>query len=100
MSACFRAARSGLRGFNDALPSFEQDVAVQAAHANDISWADLVEEFKYLRLATISLFKSLPQEAWDRTGMASDNPVSVRAIAYIITGHVTHHKRVLQEKYL
>ena len=88
------------RGFNDALPSFDQDIAVQMAHANNTSWADLVEEFKNVRLATISLFKSLPEEAWDRTGVASDNPVSVRALAYIIAGHVAHHIGVLQEKYL
>lgn len=88
------------RGFTDPLPSFDQDISVQMAHANNTSWADLVEEFKYLRLATISLFKSLPAEAWDRTGVASDNPVSVRAIAYIIAGHVAHHRRVLEEKYL
>jgi hypothetical protein len=88
------------RGFNDALPSFEQDVAVQMAHANDTSWADLVEEFKYVRLGTISFFKSLPNDAWERTGVASDNPVSVRALAYIIAGHVAHHIGVLREKYL
>lgn len=88
------------RGFTDALPSFEQDLAVQMAHANNTSWADLVEEFKNVRLATISLFKSLPDEAWDRTGVASDNPVSVRAIAYIIAGHVAHHVNVVREKYL
>jgi hypothetical protein len=88
------------RGFTDPLPSFEQDVAVQHAHANNTSWADLVEEFKNVRLATISLFKSLPAEAWERTGVASDNPVSVRAIAYIIAGHVSHHIGVLREKYL
>lgn len=88
------------RGFTDALPSFDQDVAVEMAHANDTSWAELVEEFRNVRLATISFFKSLPGEAWDRTGIASDNPVSVRALAYIIAGHVTHHMNVLREKYL
>jgi len=88
------------RGFTDALPSFEQDVAVEMAHANNTPWAELVEEFKNVRLATISLFKSLPEEAWERTGVASDNAVSVRAIAYIIAGHVAHHTRVLTEKYL
>jgi len=51
-------------------------------------------------VATISFFKSMPPEAWDRTGVASDNHVSVRAIAYIIAGHVAHHMNVLQEKYL
>ena len=88
------------RGFTDALPSFEQDIAVQAAQANNTSWADLVEEFKIVRLGTISFFKSMPEEAWDRTGVASDNPVSVRALAYIIAGHVAHHIGVLREKYL
>jgi hypothetical protein len=88
------------RGFTAALPSFDQDVAVQFAHANNTSWADLVEEFKNVRLATISFFKNMPAEAWDRTGVASDNPVSVRAIAYIIAGHVAHHMNVLHEKYL
>ena len=88
------------RGFTDALPSFEQDIAVQTAHANNTSWADLVDEFKYVRLSTISFFKSMPAEAWDRTGVASDNSVSVRAIAYIIAGHVAHHINVLREKYL
>lgn len=88
------------RGFTDPLPSFDQDIAVQTAHANNTSWADLVDEFKIVRLGTISLLKSLPAEAWDRTGVASDNPVSVRALAYIIAGHVTHHMNVLRERYL
>lgn len=88
------------RGFQDALPSFEQDIAVQFAKANRTSWASLVEEFKTVRAATISFFENLPDEAWSQSGVASDNPVTVRAIAYIIAGHVTHHVNVLQDKYL
>lgn len=88
------------RGFQDAMPSFDQDIAVQFARANDTSWAELVEEFRIVRLATISFFRTLPDEAWSRTGIASDNPVTVRALAYIIAGHVAHHKKVLSEKYL
>src|SRR5215467_8912335 len=44
------------RGFQDAMPSFDQDVAVAHAHANNTSWATLVEEFKAVRAATISFF--------------------------------------------
>lgn len=88
------------RGFQDAMPSFDQDVAVQHAHANQTSWAKLVEEFKTVRAATISFFDTLPEEAWSRSGVASDNPVTVRALAYIIAGHLTHHVNVLNEKYL
>jgi hypothetical protein len=87
------------RGFQDPLPSFEQDVAVQAAKANQTPWSELVEEFRTVRLSTLSFFKHLPDEAWSRSGVASDNPVSVRAIAYIIAGHVAHHTQVLTEKY-
>ena len=88
------------RGFTEAMPSFDQDVAVQYAHANGTPWATLVEEFKTVRAATISLLDALPDEAWSRSGVASDNPVTVRALAYIIAGHVVHHLNVLREKYL
>lgn len=88
------------RGFQDPLPSFDQDIAVKQARANNSSWAQLVEEFKTVRLATISFFKALPEEAWSRTGVASDNAFTVRALAYTIAGHVAHHQNVLTEKYL
>ena len=87
------------RGFQEPLPGFEQDLAVQAAQANQTLWAELVEEFRHVRMGTISFFKNLPEEAWSRTGIASDNPFTVRAVAYIIAGHVAHHTNVLREKY-
>jgi len=88
------------RGFDDPLPSFDQERAAQGAHANDISWARLVEEFKNVRLSTLSFFGNMPEEAWSRSGVASDNPITVRALAYGIAGHVAHHTNVLKEKYL
>jgi uncharacterized damage-inducible protein DinB len=88
------------RGFQDAMPSFDQDIAARFANANERSWASLVEEFKTVRASTISFFEHMPDEAWSRSGVASDNPVTVRAIAYIIAGHVTHHVNVLKNKYL
>ena len=72
---------------------------MQAAHADEMPWNRLIDEFKSLRASTISLFESLPSEAWTRSGFASDSPVSVRALAYIIAGHVAHHTKVLKEKY-
>lgn len=87
------------RGFQDPLPSFDQELAAQAAHANQTPWSELVEEFRNVRLGTISFFNNLPDEAWSRTGVASDNPFTVRALAYIIAGHVVHHMKVLREKY-
>jgi len=88
------------RGFTDALPSFDQDISVVVAQANNVSWKDHLEEFRNVRQATLSFFKNLPEEGWSRSGVASDNSVTVRAIAYIIAGHLEHHRKVIQERYL
>jgi uncharacterized damage-inducible protein DinB len=88
------------RGFQDALPSFDQDICVAAAGANEMSWSGLREEFEYVRKSTISFFQNLSADAWMRRGVASDNPFTVNALAYIIAGHVAHHRNVLAERYL
>lgn len=88
------------RGFQDPLPSYEQDIAAVGANADAISWTDHIEEFHRVRLATISLFKNMPSDAWTRTGIASGNRFSVRALAFITAGHVVHHVRILKERYL
>lgn len=87
---------------NDATPlaSFEQDGYVRAGEFGDRSLADLIEEFIAVRRATVWLFRGLSTEAWTRIGIASGNPVSVRALAYIVAGHELHHRNVLKEKYL
>jgi hypothetical protein len=88
------------RGFESPLPSFDQDVAIAGAGADERSWTSHVEEFETIRRATESFFGSLAKEAWDRRGVASGNPFTVRALAYITVGHVAHHMRVLRECYL
>lgn len=88
------------RGFTDPLPSFDQEIGVAGASADETAWSDLVEEFRTVRLGTLSFFRNLPDEAWYRTGVASDNPFTVNALAHIIGGHVAHHLNVLKERYL
>lgn len=95
----FRALWFG-RDFHDPLPSFDQNISVNAAHADEYSWASHVAEFRDIRRATVALFRKLPSEAWGRSGVASGNAVTVRALAYIITGHVSHHIAILDERYL
>ena len=88
------------RGFADPLPSFDQNIAIASAGANDRSLASHVDEFRSVREASISFFSSLTDDAWTRRGVASGNPFSVRALAYITAGHVTHHVKILRERYL
>src|SRR5688500_4833701 len=75
------------RGFEDPLPSFDQDVAVTRAGADDRSWRSYLDELRAIRAATLSLFGGLPDDAWMRRGVASGNPFTVRALAYICAGH-------------
>ena len=88
------------RGFDSPLPSYEQDIAAAGAGADRVAWAAHIEEFRRVRLATLSLFRNMPPEHWMRTGIASGNSFTVRSIAFIIPGHVTHHMNVLRQKYL
>jgi hypothetical protein len=88
------------RGFTSPLPSFDQEISAGAARADEVPWASQVEEFRTVRLATLSFFRNLSAEAWPRSGVASDNPFTVRAIAYIVAGHTTHHMALLRERYL
>jgi len=88
------------RGFESPLPSFEQDVAAATARADEVPWARHVEEFDAVRRSTIAFFRNLPSDAWMRRGIASDNPFTVRALAWITAGHAEHHFGVLRERYL
>lgn len=88
------------RGFDTPLPSYDQNVAAAGAAADGIPWAAHIEEFGHVRRATIALFTNLPKDAWMRSGIASDNRFTVRAMAFIAAGHLAHHLRILRERYL
>jgi len=88
------------RALPEPLPSFDQDIAIAHAAADERSWSSHVEEFRGVRAATLALFQHLPMEAWARRGVASGNPFTVRALAFITAGHVAHHLRLLRERYL
>jgi len=95
----YRALRFA-RGDRTPVPGFEQDDYVSAGNFNARTLSDVAEEFAEVRRATLRLLRSLDAEAWLRRGVASDNEVSVRALAYIIAGHEAHHVRILRERYL
>jgi hypothetical protein len=88
------------RGFQTPLPGYDQDIAAKGAEADTVSWASHVEEFRRVRLSTISLLRNMPPSGWQQGGIASEKFVTVRALAYIIPGHVAHHLAILRERYL
>jgi hypothetical protein len=93
-------ALSIARGDRAALPGMEQDEWMAGVDFDARTLASLTDEFEAVRAATLQLLRHLSPEAWARRGTASDNEVSVRALAYIIAGHEAHHVRILRERYL
>lgn len=87
------------RGFETPLPSYDQNIAAAGAEADRIAWSAHVEEFRRVRLSTISLFANMPADAWERRGIASDNTFTVRAMAFILAGHLEHHRKILRDRY-
>ena len=61
---------------------------------------DMVREFSMVRGSTVEILKSLANAAWDKMGVANNNPASVRSIAYMLLGHEIHHRTVIEKKYL
>jgi len=88
------------RGFDSPLPSFDQNIAISGASADERSLSSHVEEFGTVRAATLTFFQHLPADAWARAGIASGNRFTVRALAYIVAGHVRHHTNILRTRYL
>jgi hypothetical protein len=87
---------------NDRTPlaSFDENSYVDNANFDSRRLADLAGEFECLRKSSLYLFKNLDGDSWLRRGVASDNEVSVRALAYIVAGHELHHVEILRSRYL
>ena len=94
----YRALRIA-RGDQTPLPSFEQDDYVKNGGFAGRTLAGLAEEFALVRAASIALFRSFPEEAWSRRGIASQKEVTVRGLAFITAGHQIHHRLILEERY-
>jgi hypothetical protein len=95
----YRAMRIA-RADQTPLPGFDENTFVAEAQTENCDWNELLSEFSHVRHATILLFRHIPEAAWLRTGTANGAPLSVRALAYIVAGHTTHHLTILRERYL
>ncbi|MDZ7630563.1 MAG: DinB family protein [Gemmatimonadaceae bacterium] len=94
----YRAMRIA-RGDRTPLASFDENAYTANARYDDIPLEQILGELMAVHAATILLFENMADEAWDNVGTASNTPVSVRALAYIIAGHELHHINLLRDAY-
>lgn len=95
----YRALRIG-RGDATPLASFEQDDYVPTSRANMRTLPDVLAELRAVRGASMALVNSFDDDAIARIGTASGRPVSVRALCWVIAGHVAHHIAITRDRYL
>jgi hypothetical protein len=88
------------RGDETPIEGFEQDGYIENSHANERSFENLLEELSLQRNANLLMLKNLRDDGWKRLGTASQSPVSVRALGFIMAGHVRHHINILKAQYL
>lgn len=95
----YRALRFA-RNDKTALPGFEENDYVAEANSGKRTIMELLTELSAVRHATLLLFKSFNSEQMLRSGIASNNPMSVRALGFVIIGHQNHHQKIFEERYL
>ena len=88
------------RGEKQALPGFEEDEYVAEARFSERSLLSFSEEFALLRRSNLYLIRSLNDKDLDASGSASGRMITVRAIVYVIAGHINHHTAIIKERYL
>jgi hypothetical protein len=82
------------------LAGFDENRYVPAGNFGAREYSSLVDEWVHVRRATLSLLRGLDGDAPLRRGPANDQPISVRALAWVMAGHVVHHQAILRERYL
>ena len=88
------------RGDETPIEGFEQDGYIENSNANNRPFAELIDEFDLQRRSNMLLLNNLSDEGSGSMGTANGLTISTRALAYIMAGHVTHHLRILNERYL
>ncbi|WP_394675869.1 DinB family protein [uncultured Sphingobacterium sp.] len=95
----YRALRFSRNDLKE-LAGYDQDYFIQHSRYNDRTLESLSKEFTFLRKANMMLFNSFNEVELERKGMASERLTSVKALLYVIAGHLNHHRIIIQERYL
>jgi len=81
------------------LPGFDEVTWTPHGHFPNVPLRRLADEFVLLRRANLEMLRRLDDAQWQAGGQADNKPITVRALAYVMAGHVRHHMQVLRERY-
>lgn len=95
----YRALRFA-RNDKTPLAGFEENDYAPQANANGRTIKQIADEMERLRATTIDLYSSFTGDMLLRVGAANNTSISVLNLGYIVAGHETHHRIVLEQRYL
>lgn len=81
-------------------PSFDENSFAANAGAGNRTFHSLKEEFSAVRKATDLLLKSLTGDQLAADGISSNHRTTANAVAFVIYGHMLHHKTIIEQRYL
>lgn len=82
------------------LAGFDENLYAENGIANQLTLAELMEEFQIGRLSSLVFFTKLTPEHLQQSGTANENPISVETLGKLIVGHNLHHIKIIEERYL
>ena len=87
------------RGDQTPLAGFDENAWAKTAPHGKRQMSSVVDEMIAIRRSTLALIDSLDDSTIGNSGVANNNPVSARAICWILAGHSRHHLDILAERY-
>jgi hypothetical protein len=95
----YRALRIA-RADKTPLPPFDENHFVAHANFDAQGWPALIAEFEMIRRSTLALVRPWTEEVLERSTVVSGHRMTARALTFMMAGHVEHHLRIIQERYL
>lgn len=81
------------------LPGFDENDYVAYGAFNQRSMSSLIEEWRSIRSATLTLTNSFTERALKQFGVSNSRPITTNALLWVIAGHTIHHMNVLENRY-
>ena len=82
------------------LPGYDHENYVKNCPLDQVSFDELIEEFRQLRCSSLSFYCNADKELLNNVGIANGNEMSVDDIGRILVGHAKHHIAMISERYL
>ncbi len=82
------------------LPGFDENVYAENSYGNRRTWKSLCEELKAVRKSTELLYAGFNVETLDNSGISNNKPNTVIALGFTTIGHLNHHLKIIEERYI